>query len=196
MGTLELMTCCTDIVMMAGGLPPPDYFPFDSLSAEALVPNTYSATFNDESSPSVLGWLWNLFGSSVPTKTMTVPKYRHDLSKPQLSTALQYGTAQGLPALQAFITEFTKSVYQPLNAKTEILVHAGNTDAWTKCVQTFCNPGEMFITEDWTYVSALAAAKPFGVEPIGIAMDGEGMRADVLEEVLANWDTEARGALR
>lgn len=183
--------------MMGGGFPSPDYFPWESISAEAMVPHAYPiSTDSERSSASMLGWLWNLFQPSIPTKTLTVPKYQVDPKKPQLATALQYGTALGLPALQAFLVEFTKTVFQPPNPKTEIFIHAGSTDAWTKCLQNFCNPGEIIITEEWTYTSALAAALPYGVKPVGIPMDGQGMRADALEDVLANWDADVRGAAR
>lgn len=185
--------------MMAGGLPHPDYFPFDSLSAEALTPDVYPLDDDDSSSTDstgMFGWLWGLFGSSVPTKTLSVPKYDKDPTELQLSTALQYSDAKGQVALQTFIREFVRSVFQPLNAATDILVHDGNTDGWTKIIATVCEPGELILTEEWAYTSALAAARPYQIKPVGVPMDGQGMRADALEEILANWDVEARGAAR
>jgi aromatic amino acid aminotransferase I len=140
--------------------------------------------------------VWKLFGSSPPTKTMVVPKYDADPDAIQLSTTLQYSTAAGHPTLQNFVHEFSKTMFQPLNPNTQTFIHAGNTDAWTKCVGTFCNPGEIILTEEWAYVSALKAAEPHGVKSVGVPMDGEGMRADALEEILANWDVKARGAAR
>jgi aromatic amino acid aminotransferase I len=65
-----------------------------------------------------------------------------------------------------------------------------------KAMSTFMNPGERFITEEWTYPSALATASPFGVYPVAIAMDGEGMRSDSLREMLQAWDEEQMGAKR
>ena len=59
-----------------------------------------------------------------------------------------------------------------------------------------CNPGEMYLAEEWTYPSAKAAAKPLGVSPCPIKMDGEGMRSDDLRKVLAEWDEVERGAPR
>lgn len=61
---------------------------------------------------------------------------------------------------------------------------------------TLCNPGEMILTEDWTYPSALASARPWGVKAAPVKMDGEGMRADDLRKVLTEWDEKARGAPR
>lgn len=61
---------------------------------------------------------------------------------------------------------------------------------------TLCNPGEMIITEEWTYPSALASARPWGVHAAPIKMDHEGMRSDDLRKVLSEWDESARGAPR
>ena len=63
-------------------------------------------------------------------------------------------------------------------------------------MQTLCNPGEMFLTEEWTYPSALASAQPYGVMPVPVKIDGEGMRADDLRKVLSVWDEKERGAKR
>lgn len=180
---------------MAGGLPAPDYFPFESIAAQALVPDAFSVDTNGSGNPGVFDWFWKFFGSSPPTKTMVVPKYEDDPNAIQLSTALQYSGASGQLALQKFVQEFSTTVFKPLS-NMQTFIHAGNTDAWAKCFGMLCNPGELILTEEWAYVSALAAAKPHGINPIGVPMDGEGMRADALEEMLTNWDTEARGAAR
>lgn len=68
--------------------------------------------------------------------------------------------------------------------------------AWCKAVQSLCNPGEMFLTEEWTYPSALSSASPLGIHPVPVKIDGEGMRSDDLRKVLAEWDEDVRGAKR
>lgn len=54
----------------------------------------------------------------------------------------------------------------------------------------------MFITEDWTYPSALAGSAPHNIKPVGVLMDDQGMRSDALRELLAGWDEAARGCRR
>lgn len=76
--------------MFAGGLPSPDYFPFECISAQALVPNSF------KTSESSWRWLLSFFGATgaqAKTTRLDIPKYVSD-PKPdslQLSTALQYG---------------------------------------------------------------------------------------------------------
>lgn len=67
---------------------------------------------------------------------------------------------------------------------------------WSRVVQTVCNPGEIFLAEEWTYSSALASSGPINVRAAPVAVDGEGMRSDDLRKVLAEWDEPARGAKR
>ncbi|KAL5507793.1 hypothetical protein ACEPAH_5411 [Sanghuangporus vaninii] len=187
------------ILSLAGGMPSPAYFPLSTLSAETLVADSFSLAppAKDDSG---LSWFWKLFSSSRKERTehLSIPKYAvADPSEAvSLDVALQYGTAQGLVPLQKFMREFTERVYQPQYSDFTTFVHAGNTDAWGKAFQTLCNPGEMFLTEEWTYPSAMASAKPYGVRPVAIKIDNEGMRSDDLRKVLFEWDEEARGAKR
>lgn len=113
-----------------------------------------------------------------------------------LAVSLQYGTAQGIVPLQKFLKEFATKVYKPGYEDFTTLIQTGNTDAWSRTVLTLCNAGEMILTEEWTYPSAVASSRPYGIEPVPIAMDGEGMRADDLYKTLAEWDESVRGAPR
>lgn len=185
------------IISLAGGMPSPVYFPVASLSAETLAFDSF-ATTPSVSSESNVSWFWRLFSKGERTEHMTIPKY--STSSPQdsvsLEIALQYGTAQGLVPLQNFIRTFTSRIYKPQYSDVAILIHAGNTDGFGRAIQTLCNPGEMFLTEEWTYPSALASAKPHGVNPVSVKIDGEGMRSDDLRKVLSEWNESLRGAPR
>ena len=147
---------------------------------------------------SSLSWVWKLFGAGTKEKTtpITVPKYPSTANDVNLAVALQYGTAQGLVQLQKFIKEFVGNVYQPAFADWTTLIHCGNTDAWSRCVITLCNRGDLILAEEWTYPSAMSSSQPFGVGVVPVAMDSEGMRADDLRKVLSEWDEAARGAKR
>jgi aromatic amino acid aminotransferase I len=80
---------------------------------------------------------------------LILPSYRHIGS---------IGAATGLVQLQEVITEFTTKVYQPAYKNFKTLVHTGNTDGWSKAVQTLCNPGEGILVSEWTYPSALSVS--------------------------------------
>jgi len=85
-------------------------------------------------------------------------------------------------------TEFTKLVHQPAYSDFQILLNAGNTDAWNKVVRLLCEAGDYILCEEHTYPSAQALWIPMGIKAVPVAMDAQGMRADDLEKILANWD--------
>jgi len=182
------------LITLAGGMPHPDYFPFADIGGNALVHDAYSADEVQRSSG--LSWIWNLFGAKQKTIPLTVPKYPTSSDQVNLAVALQYGQATGLPQLQAFIKDFAAKVYAPAYSDWTILTHTGNTDGLSRAFQTLLNPGDVFLTEEWTYPSALASAQPIGCKPVPVAMDGQGMRSDDLKTVLSEWDEQARGAKR
>ncbi|KAI0355373.1 PLP-dependent transferase [Trametes cingulata] len=185
------------VISLAGGMPSPDYFPFAGISGDALVSESFSVSKAQPES-SGLSWLWKLFGArKEKTTTITIPKFTdHPAEQVNLATALQYGTATGVPPLSKFISTFVEKVYQPGYSDWTTLVQTGNTDGWSRAILMLCNQGEAFITEDWTYPSALASSKPYGIHPVGVPMDSEGMRSDELRKLLAEWDETARGCKR
>ena len=160
----------------------------------ALPSNSFSV---DESTrESGFSWLWNLFSPKQKTISVSVPKYPTSPDQLNLAVALQYGQATGLPQLQAFVREFVAKVYDPGYSDWTCLADTGNTDGLSRAFLTLLNPGDLFLTEEWTYPSALESAHPIGCKPFPVGMDGEGMRADDLRRILAQWDEEVQGARR
>lgn len=68
--------------------------------------------------------------------------------------------------------------------------------SWSRAVMTLCNPGDGILTEEWTYPSACAGARPLGMHVVSVKIDDEGMSSEDLEQILSTWDEEARGMKR
>ncbi|KAJ7129722.1 PLP-dependent transferase [Mycena epipterygia] len=182
------------LISLAGGLPSPAYFPFSDISANVLVSNSFPVDTQESSS---FSWLWKLLGAGKEkTTSVTVPKYPVRPEDINLATALQYGMSSGLPQLQKIVKEFTEKVYNPGYENCTTLLHAGNTDAWSKVVTTLCNPGEGVLVSKWTYPSAMASMQPYNIKPVPVDIDAQGMRSDALRTVLTEWDEAARGMPR
>lgn len=203
------------MVALAGGLPSPEYFPFESLSAEvypydklAKTPPTLNVSHDLVSSSDVTlqslttgqpqttvkpqGFFSWLFGKK-PNIEISVAK-QPSASNPRdpldinLSTLLQYSSAEGHPALQAFIREFTEKVYQPAYADWQVLVHVGATAGWNQVVNLLMERGDALLVEEWTYPGATGPYVPLDVQQVPIRMDGEGIIPGELERTLAEWD--------
>jgi len=56
--------------------------------------------------------------------------------------------------------------------------------------------GDGILCEDYTYPSAISTVWPQGFRPIPCPMDGGGLTVEGLENLLADWDVEARGGMK
>lgn len=126
------------------------------------------------------------------------------LRKIDLTTALQYGTAQGYPPLYGFLRAFTQTNLHPnvpYKGGPEVILTCGSTDGFSKCIECFSNiwdeerdwirEREGILCEEFAYMNAIQAARPRGLNVAPVAIDDEGMMAygkGGLEEVLVNWD--------
>lgn len=142
-----------------------------------------------------------------PSSRLVVPKdskVADPLRMIDLKSALQYGTAQGYPALYAFVRQFTRNNLHPLvpyKHGPEVILTCGSTDGFSKTLQALSNewsaehdpvgerPG--LLCESYCYMNAIQTAAPRGFNIAPVAIDDEGMLASGpggLEDVLENWD--------
>jgi aromatic amino acid aminotransferase I / 2-aminoadipate transaminase len=77
-----------------------------------------------------------------------------------------------------------------------VLLHPGNTNAWSKVVGLLCEKGDYILCESFTYPSAQALWIPNEMLAAPVAMDGEGILDTTLEETLAGWDQTHPGVRR
>lgn len=213
------------IGQLAGGLPNNYYFPFDTLEAKVARPDRWQPTPNNPVDPppeeadransplakrvQTLGIAAGAQSSPLnqPQDAITVPhtsEEENPLRRIDLSTALQYGTAQGYPPLYYFIRQFTRDHAHPncpYKGGPEVILTCGNTDGFSKCIQALSNEWsedhdwirdrEHILVESFCYMNAVQSAVPRGLGVVPVAMDDEGMKADGpggLEEVLRDWD--------
>jgi DNA-binding transcriptional MocR family regulator len=138
---------------------------------------------------------------------LTVPHLStltNPLQKIDLTTALQYGTAQGYPPLYSFLRQFTRENLHPnipYAGGAEIILTCGSTDGFAKAIQCFSNDWseerdwvrerEGILCEEFAYMNAVQSARPRGLNIVPVKIDLEGMvpgGEGGLEDVLENWD--------
>ena len=208
------------IGQLAGGLPNNYYFPFDTLEAKVARPDRWQPTPNKPVDPpptadndDVASRMHKLnVGAkssplNQPQDAILVPhtsEQKNPIKKVDLSTALQYGTAQGYPPLYYFLRQFTRDAMHPncpYRGGPEIILTCGNTDGFAKTIQALSNEWseekdwirdrEGILVEEFCYMNAVQSATPRGLQAVPVGLDDEGMRADGpggLKEVLENWD--------
>jgi DNA-binding transcriptional MocR family regulator len=138
---------------------------------------------------------------------MIIPKESHTTNlqkKIDLTTALQYGTSEGLPPMASFVRQFTRHHLHPnvpYAGGPETILTTGATDGFSKAIEAFTNTWnpdrdwtsqrEGILCEEFVYMNAIATSKPRGLNIAPVAIDVQGMLArgkGGLADVLENWD--------
>ena len=101
----------------------------------------------------------------------------------QQAVTLQYGGTNGVPATAAVFCDIVRDLgirHKPEN----VIITTGAQEALDLVAKTFCDPGDIIITEGPTYLGALQAFSAYEPEIRTVPFDAEGMRMDLLEEEL------------
>ena len=107
-------------------------------------------------------------------------------------TALQYGGGQGTEELRTQICE-VMAAEGILDADPEnIVITAGSQSAQDVATKVFCNPGDVVLVEDPTYVGALNTFEAYQVEVETVPMDEDGIVPDLLEARIAALQTAGK----
>ncbi|MFP3485109.1 MAG: PLP-dependent aminotransferase family protein [Vulcanisaeta sp.] len=136
------------------------------------------------------------FGGGMPDPSTFPAKEIMEITREILSTkadkALQYGTTNGVAELREELVRFMGKVGIKVEGPEDVLITVGSQEALDIIGRVFINPGDYIITESPTYLAALQAFRIYGPRIIGIPMDEEGMRVDVLEDTLRKLSNEGR----
>jgi hypothetical protein len=198
------------INLTATGLPNASFFPYDTLEASVALPNRFVPTPNrpngvDNITAGVAST--SIDKNNTGAARVVVPHLSPatDLSqKIDLTTALQYGQANGYPPLYSFIHQFVRENLHPnvaYEGGPDIILTNGATDGFSKALETFSNvwseerdwirEREGMLCEEFAYMNAIQQARPRGLQIVPVKMDGVGMLAGGkggLKDVLENWD--------
>jgi GntR family transcriptional regulator/MocR family aminotransferase len=106
---------------------------------------------------------------------------RRALGKREL---LGYGDSRGNAQLRAGLARLLSEMRGLANNPDQILVTGGTQMALTLIARTLLRPGDRVVVEDPGYPAAWAAFQDAGARLIPVAVDGEGLRVDLLAAVL------------
>ncbi|KAK1769844.1 PLP-dependent transferase [Phialemonium atrogriseum] len=170
------------LISLGGGLPCAEYFPFQSISMKIpTVPHFSEAEARGSGEEVHIG--------------------KYDVAESEdgvydLSIALNYGQATGSAQLMRWVTEHTELVCNPPYADWRSCLTVGSTGALEQAYRMFLDRqrGDSMLTEEYSFSTALETAAPLGIKVFGIKMDEQGLIPESMDEILARWDVQARGA--
>jgi 2-aminoadipate transaminase len=96
-------------------------------------------------------------------------------------TALQYGSGQGTEELRTQICEVMAAEGIVDALPQNVVITAGSQSAQDVATKVFCNPGDVVLVENPTYVGALNTFEAYQVQVETVEMDGAGLVPDLLE---------------
>ncbi|KAI0868995.1 aromatic amino acid aminotransferase-like protein [Hypoxylon argillaceum] len=169
------------VLSLGGGLPSPDNFPIESLSMQ----NPHLPLFDQAS-------------AEVPGSEITIGKrdIRDKDAVYDLSVALNYGQAVGSAQMLRWVTEHTELSFRPPYADWRCALSIGSTGALETSLRLFCDRSrrDSLLTEEYSFSTALETMAPLGIKVVGVHIDEQGLLPKALDDILSNWDENARGA--
>lgn len=100
------------------------------------------------------------------------------------TTALQYGSGQGDPALREAICEVMAEEGVRAHAD-DVVVTTGSQQALDLVTRVFCDPGDVVVAEAPSYVGALGVFRAYQAEVVHSPMDDAGLDPVALDTTLA-----------
>lgn len=105
--------------------------------------------------------------------------------------ALQYSSTEGLTELREFILSWLDEAREKAGLDN-IMITSGSQQGLDLVSKVLLNPGDTLIVELPSYLAALNAFRSYGGEMVGIPMDDEGMKIDILEETLTKLKNDGK----
>lgn len=106
--------------------------------------------------------------------------------------ALQYGAGQGTEELRAQVCEVMAAEGITDALPQNVVITAGSQSAQDVATKVFCNPGDVVLVENPTYVGALNTFEAYQVEVATVEMDDAGLVPELLEAKIAALQTAGK----
>ena len=114
------------------------------------------------------------------------------LSEPTKRIASQYGATDGYAPLIAEIKKYVSSSKGISMDGQELIVTVGAQQAINIIAKLFLDHGDVAVTENPSFIGALAAFTSYGAETVGVPLDGEGIIIPQLLETLDRLGKKAK----
>ncbi|MEM2498025.1 MAG: PLP-dependent aminotransferase family protein [Candidatus Nezhaarchaeales archaeon] len=103
-----------------------------------------------------------------------------------------YAPTQGWPNARRAIAEFYGKQYGLNVSSDNIIITTGGEQALDLVPRVLCDPGDVVVLENPSYTNAILCWKHYAVQMVGVPMDDNGMRMDLLEETLKRLKSEGK----
>jgi 2-aminoadipate transaminase len=102
-----------------------------------------------------------------------------------VAVALQYSPTEGLPGLRDYVAGRLETEQGQRPAAGELMITSGGIDCMELIAKSLVDEGDVVVVEAPTYLGAIMAFRGYEADLRGVPMDDNGMRVDVLADLLA-----------
>lgn len=106
--------------------------------------------------------------------------------------ALQYGGGQGMEELRRLVCDVMAAEGIQGASPDDVVITTGSQSAQDVAAKVFCDPGDVILCEDPTYVGALNTFEAYQVDVVTVPMDDDGLLPDELERIIAELEAQGR----
>ncbi|KAL1657071.1 Aromatic/aminoadipate aminotransferase 1 [Didymella pomorum] len=167
------------IISLGGGLPSSEYFPFEELTMKVPTIGKFSETETKKSG-------------------VVIKAGKHDLAENKstydIATAFNYGQGAGAAQMLRWVTEHTEMVHDPPYEDWRCTMSIGSTSGLDMALRLLTRPGDVMLSEEYTFSAAVETARPMGVRVCGVPVDAEGLLPEAMDDILSTWDVNTRGS--
>jgi 2-aminoadipate transaminase len=158
--------------------------------ARGMVASEVRALFAVATRPEIVSLAGGMpFVSALPMQD--IAGLMADLVATRGAQALQYGSAQGDPALREQICRVM--ALEGIDAHPDdVVVTVGSQQALDLLSRVMLDPGDTVVTEAPTYVTAIATFAAYQAHQVNVAMDADGIVPAALQETLTRLKAEGR----
>jgi len=101
------------------------------------------------------------------------------------AVALQYSATEGLAGVRDYVARRLEFREGAAPGPGELMITSGGIDGMELLAKSYLDPGDVVAVEAPTYLGAIMAFRGYEADVRGVAMDGDGMRVDLLGDLLA-----------
>ncbi len=148
-----------------------------------LKPSAIREIFKSLTDPTIISFAaGNPAPESFPVEELA--RLSADIFANSSTAALQYSITEGYPAFRDAIAKRQKEKFGIGGDDDMTMVVSGGNQGLDLACRVFCNPGDVVVCENPSFIGALNSFRACGAKTVGVPMDEDGVNIEVLENTL------------
>ncbi len=149
----------------------------------ALKPSAIREIFKSLTDPTIISFAaGNPSPKSFPTEDLA--DLAADIFRTSAATALQYGITEGYAPLREAVAARSKKKFNIGRDFDMTVITSGGTQGIDLACRVLCNPGDVVLAENPSFIGALNAFRAVGTKTVGVPMQDDGIEPADLEAAI------------